>query len=152
MKFFIEKIPLSDSKHLREIIQIDQIQMQYSWSQSSWNELLERDCSDYCLLALFSEEELLGFSLFTLYGPYYDEAHLLKIAVKKGLEGRAIATNLLEYFINSSNKLKMIHLEVEQQNIRAIDFYERHGFKKEFLKKAYYSDKSNAWLMIKKLY
>jgi [ribosomal protein S18]-alanine N-acetyltransferase len=74
-----------------------------------------------------------------------DEAHLLTIAVKQDLHGRGIGRKLLEQVIARARAMsaESILLEVRPSNVRAVELYERYGFKEIGRRKNYYQALEN---------
>lgn len=72
--------------------------------------------------------------------PVVEEAHLLNIAVRDNLQGRGLGRKLLEHVIELAREKKFdsILLEVRPSNARAVDLYERYGFKEIGRRKNYY--------------
>jgi ribosomal-protein-alanine N-acetyltransferase len=58
-----------------------------------------------------------------------------------------IATQIFKYFVNSVSDLKKIYLEVNVDNIGAINFYKKNGFKIIRIRKAY-SNSDNFYEMV----
>lgn len=69
-----------------------------------------------------------------------DEAELLSIAVKPELRRKGIATELMKSLLNEiKDSVRYCFLEVRVSNIKAINLYEKLGFKKVGLRKKYYT-------------
>ena len=80
----------------------------------------------------------------------YEEANILLIAVKKEFQGKGFGKLLLEHFIKTckNKNAKKIFLEVSTDNKKAVNLYKRYGFKDFSIRKKYYSDGSDAYLMV----
>lgn len=93
-------------------------------------------------------QHILGFVVYSIVG---DIAEIIDIAVTKDEEGKGLGSKLIESVMKKVEEsgLHSISLEVREDNERAIQFYEREGFKKSHLRKQYYSDSTNAIFMIK---
>ncbi len=80
----------------------------------------------------------------------YEEANILLIAVKKEFQGKGFGKLLLEHFIEicKNKNTKKIFLEVSTDNKKAVNLYKRYGFKDFSIRKKYYSDGSDAYLMV----
>lgn len=83
-----------------------------------------------------------------------DEAHITRIAVAYNHRKNGIASSLLHhlfYILSHGKSVKKILLEVRKFNLPAINFYKKHGFKIDGIRKGYYSDSGDdAILMSKK--
>ncbi|MDR1460462.1 MAG: ribosomal protein S18-alanine N-acetyltransferase [Campylobacteraceae bacterium] len=81
------------------------------------------------------------------------KARIYSIAVDKSFRGLGIASKLLEKSFSHAlnNDKKLIKLEVRIDNTNAIKIYEKYGFSHTKILKAYYPDKSDAFVMQKAL-
>ena len=72
----------------------------------------------------------------------FEEAHITAIAVREGYRGRGVGELLLGGAIEFAmhKKSRVVTLEVRVSNRSAIALYQKYGFKKVGLRKAYYSD------------
>lgn len=87
-----------------------------------------------------------GYILWLKRKSYY---RLYSLAVKPTFRGKNIASKLLEHsFLNLRDK-QHYSLEVKEDNLKAIDLYQRYGFKRIKLIKNYYPDMKNAYRMVK---
>ena len=80
-----------------------------------------------------------------------DEATLNNIVVKKPCRGRGIGGELLESLIELCSELNMktFTLEVDTSNTPAINLYEKFGFKNLGIRKKYYNNSRDAFIMTK---
>lgn len=85
------------------------------------------------------EQAVLGYLIFWLVG---DEFHLHKIAVKRDLRRRGIASALLAkaFTYASQYHCRRATLEVRRSNVPALLFYDRFGFAVEGIRHGYYDD------------
>lgn len=81
-----------------------------------------------------------------------DDYNIIGIAVKKNYQKQKIGTLLLNKVIDCAkeNKVKTLSLEVDQTNIKAINFYKKHGFVVTNIRKKYYknNDALIMWLYL----
>ena len=81
------------------------------------------------------------------------DSHLLNIAVSRNYQGKGYGRKILEKVILQSSVLgaTVIFLEVRISNHRAINFYEKFGFKRDAIRYEYYegTPKEDALLMSK---
>ena len=79
--------------------------------------------------------------------------HIISICVDPDSWGRGIGSMLLERIeelFRDRNTCKSI-LEVRVSNRRAIDFYEKRGYRIDGVIRGYYLDNEDAYIMSKKL-
>ena len=78
-----------------------------------------------------------------------DEAHITNIVTKKNMRHNKIGTLMLEELIKiaKERKLNSITLEVNINNIPAINLYEKYKFEKVGMKKKYYNNCDDAIIM-----
>ena len=81
----------------------------------------------------------------------FDEATLNNIVVKKSCRGKGIGGEMLETLIDlcSDMNLKTFTLEVNVENTPAIKLYEKFGFKNLGIRKKYYNNTTDAYIMTK---
>jgi ribosomal-protein-alanine N-acetyltransferase len=74
---------------------------------------------------------------------------ILMISVSPQHQKQKIGTKLLEEFIKRTQKeeINTIELEVRIDNHKAIQFYEKHGFRKIIKIKEFYQDNKDAYTM-----
>lgn len=90
--------------------------------------------------------KILGFAgMLTII----DESNIMNIAVKKTERKKGVGSLLLQKLIDLSKekKLKLITLEVAENNIPAINLYQKFNFEKVGLRKKYYNNSVSAILM-----
>lgn len=132
----IRKIKDEDRSYLYDII------------KKEFNFIYEKDSTFSNWLVYVENDKIIGFINFDTI---YERAELEYIYVEKEYRRKNIATKLLENMLEILNK-KNIHsitLEVNCNNIAAIKFYEKNGFKKVSIREKYYGN-DDAFLMIKK--
>ena len=87
---------------------------------------------------------LLGYAIFHLLGP---DSELLSIATRSTEQRKGIGSQLLKAGLDKlTNDDDQCFLEVRDGNIKARNFYEKHGFKLYNIRKKYYSDGEDAAL------
>ena len=95
---------------------------------------------------VYYDSKIIGFISWIII---YDRCEINYIAVEKDFRRRGIAQKLLKYVINNNN-FDSISLEVRKDNIDAINFYLKNGFKKASIRKNYYGN-VDGYLMVKKV-
>jgi threonine synthase len=71
----------------------------------------------------------------TRFKTFFPQYHLSYIATRQGVEGRGIATELLEHVIDLTKGDLSLHVEVD--NKRATNLYEKMGFQKKYFRMLY---------------
>ena len=117
-----------------------------------WNEKILRDeflNENSCYFVISAYSNVLGFG-----GLWFniDEAHIMNIAIKKEHRRKKLGTKLLEYLISyaENEKKDSITLEVNEQNIPAINLYKKLNFEEVGRRKKYYQNTFDAIIMTKK--
>lgn len=96
---------------------------------------------------IFSENNEIGFLAYSIY---YDRIELDYIFINEKYRNKGYASNLLEYLIEEANKFDNITLEVNINNISAINLYKKYGFTIVAKRSKYYGN-DDAYLMIRKM-
>ena len=97
------------------------------------------------VLAYIKDEQVVGFITATDLKETCDILHLVVDPVYRH---QFIATNLINYLIGELDEhLRLITLEVASKNIPAINLYEKFGFEIVNVRKKYYPDGDDAYLM-----
>lgn len=83
----------------------------------------------------------------------YDSADVINFYIDEEYQGMGFGKKLLQYAIDvcTSKKVKIISLEVRENNYKAINLYSSFGFKVSHKREKYYSDNTDALVMIKEL-
>lgn len=111
---------------------------------------LEFSTNPYLKIITYVEKDkVIGFLLYSLI---YDRIEIEQFEVITEERGKGIGDKLLNYIIEKyqDTNIKNITLEVKEDNIVAINLYEKCGFKKVSIRKKYYGD-LNGLLMEKAL-
>ncbi len=87
-----------------------------------------------------------------IYSIKYEYAELEYIVIDKNYRRKNIASKLMNYMIEDliKNNIISVSLEVNVENISAINLYKKFAFEKATIRKNYYGNK-DAVLMIRKL-
>ncbi len=118
------------------------------WTYDILNDELNNPNSEYFVAKL--ENNILGFAGIW---KSVDDVHITDIVVKKTNRNSGVGSKLLEKLISTaiSENFKAITLEVNENNLPAINLYLKYGFKNVGLRKKYYDNKYNAIIMTKDL-
>ena len=116
------------------------------WSYNVLKQELENEKTKYIIAK--ENNEVVGFAGILVV---LDEATLNNIVVKKSYRCRGIGGELLETLIDlcADLNLKSFTLEVNVENIPAIKLYEKFGFKNLGIRKKYYNNSTDAYIMTK---
>lgn len=105
-------------------------------ARTYWSELGQLDTRHY--LVAVDNEQVQGYAGLC---DYPDEAFVQTIAVAQAAQGKGIGRLLLKALLDEAARRKQsrVLLEVRADNDRAIDLYERFGFRRSGLRRGYYS-------------
>lgn len=131
------------------------VALEHELFSSPW----DRDAFEYelgknafsSILVLEENEEILGYIGMWLLG---DQTQITTLGVKKKFQGNGYAKILMDKCIEVTKNLgyRNINLEVRVSNQKAINLYEKCGFKIITIRKNYYQNNhEDAYLMIKKM-
>lgn len=114
------------------------LQFDFNISESSFN-------NTFFKVIVYKEETIKGVLVYDLF---YDRIEIEYIAVHEDYRNDGIGTKLIKSI--EENNIKNISLEVCEENLIAINFYKKNGYKVVAKRKNYYKDK-DAYLMLKEL-
>ena len=122
---------------LLEIEEIERRSYPTPWSRSMFAGELAKP-SSICLGA-WEGDRLVGYCVNSRY---VDAWHIMNVAVDPDLRRRGIATRLLErlFELTLDDQRRGYTLEVRVSNTDAIELYERLGFVRQGIRRAYYTD------------
>jgi len=132
--------------YLESIIFLDQAYMDRCWEMKTWSSVISLD-SSRVLLCTF-KGEVVGFALFSL-DPFCECPHLLKVAVRPSFRRMGVAQGIMRHatFFFSLYGSTRIILDVDTKNTPAINLYKSLGFEVIHLRKRYYSDGADSFLL-----
>lgn len=136
-------VPVGDPRW-QQARALDAVRIDYAWTAAQWEQPHEWD-------RLFT----IGPEVMALLrlNPWDHSAHLLKIAVATTHEGKGKARQLweqIEAWLRSES-IGAVHLEVREDNRRAVRFYEMLAFERLRAVRGYYSDGADALMFFKAL-
>ena len=116
------------------------------WSYNVLKQELENKNTTYIVAK--ENDEVVGFAGLSTC---LDEATLNNIVVKKSHRNRGIGGELLEALVELCSELRMrtFTLEVDTENAPAIHLYEKFGFKNLGVRKKYYNNSRDAFIITK---
>ena len=141
-------IPL-EIQDLETILVIEKEAYQKPWLEKDYlYELKENPFAYY--FKVVEKDEIIGYYGFWIT---FERAQLCKITIKRKFQGLKIAHILME---DLEKRIRLAHcenitLEVRVSNQKAINLYQKHGFKIVSTRKNYYENHEDAYLMIKEL-
>ena len=140
-------LQLANYKDLEQIVKIEKDTNEHPWSLNNFRSSLDAGNSS---IVLKKENIILGYAFFSIVAT---DSHLLNITVSSNYQGKGYGRKILEKVILQSSVLgaTVIFLEVRISNHRAINFYEKFGFKRDAIRYEYYqgTPKEDALLMSK---
>lgn len=133
-----------------EIKDIPQVlKIQDALAFQDWNErqMTQEISASYTYATVYENQlaEIQGYAVFHMLGP---DSELLSIAVSESAQRSGVGSKLL---LDGFRQLDFeagdcCFLEVRENNAKARNFYEKHGFNLFGIRKKYYSDGENAAL------
>ena len=137
----ITEMTLEDLEQMKNTLYSD---FDNFWSYNVLKQELVNDKTKYIIAK--EKNEVVGFAGISVI---FDEATLNNIVVKKSCRGKGIGGEMLETLIDlcSDMNLKTFTLEVNVEN--TIKLYEKFGFKNLGIRKKYYNNTTDAYIMTK---
>ena len=119
---------------LEAVMAIEQAAYSHPWTRGNFRDAL---ASGYWAQCLRVQDELLGH-VVAMEG--VEETHLLNITVAPARQGQGWAHMMLDALCLWSRRqgAQWLWLEVRESNQRALQVYERYGFRRVGLRKDYY--------------
>ncbi len=126
------------------VLTIEKLCYENPWSSNKFLDTLANPNS--YSQALIADDGLIGYAFFNLAG---DSADLLNLAIHPNYQQQGFAQLLMKKTFSKLTKLEVncLYLEVRESNHRAINFYQKVGFKQISIRKKYYSNGENAKIM-----
>lgn len=119
---------------LDAVLRIEQSAYSHPWTRGNFTDSLR---SGYQLCALLGGDELIGYYV-AMEG--VQEVHLLNITVAPAHQRQGWSVVLLDALAlwSRGRGAEWLWLEVRASNARALQVYERHGFRRVGVRKSYY--------------
>lgn len=139
----ITEMTLEDLEQMKNTLYSD---FDNFWSYNVLKQELVNDKTKYIIAK--EKNEVVGFAGISVI---FDEATLNNIVVKKSCRGKGIGGEMLETLIDlcSDMNLKTFTLEVNVENTPSYKLYEKFGFKNLGIRKKYYNNTTDAYIMTK---
>lgn len=140
MEISLEKMKIEDLE-LIDLKNFDNF-----WTESILKDEILSD-SSYYIVARF-QNDIIGFAGLKFL---LDEAHITNIATRIDKRKNGVGSKLLEGLINRAKEESsvLITLEVNTENLPAINLYKKYGFEILGVRKKYYDNKFDAYIMTK---
>lgn len=121
----------------------------HPWSKKSLEESLEKENSFF--LVAVEDEKVIGYVGMEVI---VDEGYIFNVAVSADYRRRGVGYALVRELVTYSmkNSLCFITLEVRESNSAAISLYSKFGFIKAGERKNYYSDPTEAAVLMTKYF
>ena len=110
------------------------------WNQNMLFEVLANK-TDKRLWIYEVDNDVVGFIIDMRHK---DEISLLNIAIHKCLQGMGHGLRMLKKYIKSLPDKYSIYLEVNKNNIKALNMYTKLNFERVSIRKSYYTDGGDA--------
>ena len=119
---------------LREVQLVEASAYAHPWTQANFRDAL---ASGYLAQLLLADDELLGYFI-AMKG--VDEVHLLNVTVTPAYQRQGWARMMLDALAiwSRTEGAQWLWLEARASNLRAMQVYERHGYRRVGHRKAYY--------------
>ena len=129
----LEFFPL-DANDLAWVSEAEQEIHDFPWSRTNFADSLAAGYSSWVIRV---DGERVGYAVLMLV---MDEAHLLNISVTPAMQGRGFGSLLLEHLCAAAVGFGATHifLEVRSSNETGLRLYDKWGFARIGLRKAYY--------------
>ena len=140
----IRKMTLED---LPQVMALERECFQDHWDIEAYRYEIEENSFSTMLVAV-EHEELLGACGYYIL---FEEGQITTIATNPAYRGRGIASTMMEVMLADMvvHDCETCSLEVRVHNEAAIHLYEKFGFITVNVRKGYYQDGEDAYLMVK---
>ena len=134
------KIFSKENLPTRELSLIEKECFSAPWSEESF-----KTAENTRFYLYFEGEKVVGYvGIYSVL----DEGYITNIAVLKDHRKKGVATALLKELTEKESALSFISLEVRESNAAAISLYTKFNFKKEGVRKAFYSNPKEDGLIL----
>ena len=138
------KIRLGSEKDTEEILKIEKsLFKKDSWSRNMIFSELKKGNNKKTFL-VERNQKLIAYLMIRFVELEYQ---ILNLAVSKNEQNKGIGSRLLIFFLKKIPINSSVFLEVKESNFPAISLYNKLGFIKQYVRKSYYSDDSNALVL-----
>lgn len=133
-----------DASHISQIAEIEKNTFSAPWSEVSLKRELDNDLA--CYFVAEDEGEVLAYGGMWLV---VTEAQITNIAVREDKRRQGLGTLILKKLLEEAKQRYMmgVTLEVRVSNEKALSLYTKNGFVSEGVRKNYYEDNEDAYIM-----
>lgn len=130
------------------IVSLDQEVLQTNWHEKLYAESIV--FKDTQSLVLDHEGRLIGFLIYRKIGGDFE---IIQLALNKEYQRQGLASMMIDYMIQDaqSSHIEFIYLEVEIDNLPALNLYKKYGFEAIHQRKNYYGQGQDAIVMRKEM-
>ncbi len=135
-----------EARHISDILQVEAECFSHPWNEKMFIEEINGKFSHYYVAE--EDGKAIGYmGMWSLSG----EGHITNIAISTSHRRKGYAKALLSHFTDIAKKenLEFMTLEVRASNIPAIALYESFGFVNVGMRKKYYENSEDAYLLTK---
>lgn len=132
---------------LDEVAEIEQVLFQPAWTKEDF--LHELKTNQYAHYYVLVDGHVVGYAGFWYA---YENCELTTIGIKPDHQGKGLSKLLMDYGLKKAHESGCINysLEVRVSNTRAIDLYKKYDYDICAIRKDYYADHEDAYLMVRK--
>ncbi len=131
------------ARHLEDVLSIETAVFKQPWSENAFKDVLSEGVPSWV-----AEEngQVFGY-LISLW--VEDEVHILNVATTPDRRRTGVATRLLDHLYQAAQRARMktVFLEVRISNSEAISLYRKYGLGVLTVRKRYYADGEDAYVM-----
>ena len=133
---------------LDEIVSIENSIYKDKWTKEAYLADLENEIAYNYVLE--HDGVILGYYGFWVM---FDNVDITKVSIRKELQGKGLSNILMEDMFSRlyNSDINTITLEVRVSNIAAINLYKKYGFKEISIRKNYYENTEDAYVMQKEV-
>lgn len=140
------KFELLSKENIDGVWELEKICFDTPWTYKMFESEIDNNISVYIVGIDEENGEVVAYAGVWLM---YDYGDITNIAVHPDYRREGIARKMLDTMINicKEKKIERLFLEVKESNISAIKLYESFGFETDGVRKRYYQNKYDAYLM-----
>ncbi len=131
-------------KDLQRVFEIENMSFDQSYGINMFQQLYDMGIG---FLVAEKDDYVIGYVMFWI--KYENQGHIISIAVDKNYRGMGAGTELLLKAIGILSLLRIdaIYLEVRENNLEAVKFYEKFNFIRDRVVPGYYENGEGAIVM-----
>ena len=126
--------PMKD-KDIPQVVEIERLSFKFPKPEAIFRE------DEHKYLVAKEDSKIVGYIGIE---KILDEEHIINMAIHPDYRGQGIGKRLMQHVLNDED---VFYLEVRVSNDSAKKIYERYGFKVISIRKGYYADGEDAYVM-----